>query len=230
MPGKLGHVCRCRRGYGGTPGPDGSGCAPNTLTLDSAGLRVSVGRGQRVAAAYAKAGDAGAERIDFAQLRDRVAALQGADGAVTSLESDVQALAEGPVAANAAKTNAVAASIALGQNDVNRLSAATLDAELSAGERQAQLDDTADANAAAQAQLTASVDDAELDLLGLVTDVGALDTKLSDLQAHVKTELEDEVRVCAAAVSSSFSFPTALICALCMRFSFLDLHRGGAGL
>lgn len=192
-PGKLGHVCRCREGYGGSPGGDGSGCTPTRIEADSTGLHMGVGRGLDIAAVYARSGAEEQEVISLGQLRSDVAALQGADGAVTSVATAVEGLAAGPVKSNADALSDVAARLTEAADTHDATRDTLTSAEGSAQVRSSGLLDLVDQNGAVQQQLTSTVDDIELDVLGLATDIGTLGDKFGDLQAQVKAEIEDGV-------------------------------------
>jgi hypothetical protein len=192
QPGKLGHVCRCRPGFSGSPGLDGSGCAPSVAKLDATGLQLGVGRGLDVKARFARA-DGEPEVISLRQLRDDVEALEGEEGAVTSVATLVESLAEGPVAANAQELATL--STALNDDELKQSNTNVLvgTRSLSAEERSASLVDTAAENTQQQTVLTGALDNLELDVIGLATDVGGLGDALSDLVKHVEEEIEDEV-------------------------------------
>ena len=194
QPGKLGHVCRCRAGYSGEPGLDGSGCAPSVLELDGSGLRMAVGRGLDVKASFARAGDE-PEIVSFSQLRRDIEELDGSTGAVTSVAERVESLAEGPVASNTEDLNAISASLDAGGQQLSDMSTLLESADTSAQQRSGETAGDAATNAGLQTALTGDLDNLEMDLLGLATDVGDLGDDLGDLATHVKNEIEDEVRV-----------------------------------
>jgi hypothetical protein len=155
---------------------------------------MGVGRGLDIAAVYARSGAEEQQVISLSQLRSDVAALQGDEGAVTSVAIAVEGLAVGPVKNNAeALENKVAAQLTEAADAHNATRDALTSAEGSTQVRSSTLSDLADQNGAMQEQLTSTVDDIELDVLGLATDIGTLGDQFGDLQARVKAEIEDEV-------------------------------------
>jgi hypothetical protein len=212
QPDKLGHVCRCRPGFSGTPGLDGSGCAPIVVKLDAAGLQLGVGRGLDVQARFARA-EGEPEVISLSQLRKDVEALEGDGGAITSVATLVKSLAEGPVATNSQDLGTL--STGLSGDDLKQTATKGLvgASSQSAEVRSASLVDTADENTQQQATLTSALNELELDVIGLATDVGDLGDDFSELVKHVEEEIEDEVctgqRVGRATVSFFLSHSLA---------------------
>lgn len=192
QPDKLGHVCRCRPGFSGSPGSDGSGCAPSVVKLDTAGLRLGVGRGLDVKARFARA-EGEPEVISLSQLRKDVEALEGDEGAVTSVATLVEDLAEGPVATNSQDLGTLSTGLSGDELKQSAIKALVGTSSQSADVRSASLVDTADENTQQQTTLTSALDEVELDVIGLATDVGDLGDAFSDLVKHVEEEIEDEV-------------------------------------
>lgn len=193
QPGKLGHVCVCRSGFGGTPGYDGSGCHPTRLTMNTDGMHIHLGRDLDVKASRTRIADTPKD-VSLRALHSDITGLGEAGGAVSQVESKIESLATGPVAANTANLALIKTALDAAVASDAATNVLITEGEASLETRVGNLQTTASNSRDDSSALNGAFDSIETNLLGLATEIGDLGSDLDDLAQHVASEISEEVQ------------------------------------